>query len=327
MRYIKSTICFVVLFVLFGFLALFPQNVRAVCSISGEGSKTGTCKSLGISDTCNIGSNCGNFNISSPCTTGIAVDSETIDPSNGKTVCNYHTYYCEGSSCGSSCNGAGEGAVCGSQTCCSNQNCCYCGCKSTSCAAGCCTAKAATNLLVTDNASGTSAVITWSPATVGSDKKMTNEKEQQLYVGTDANKVLNRCPNGTGSGTGCTLAVTGLSTSTSSYNTGNILSPNTVYYYMVVSWNSTDCNKYAMAPSLSSCFLSPTAINLQAGQSTTLETNATGVANGTVTYSDEGSSLSFNPNPTTTYAYTILDASESISGVDLQKGLTDNATV
>lgn len=144
---------------------------------------------------------------------------------------------------------------------------------------------------------------------------------QYVYVGTDINQVLNNCS----SSNSCVVNAK-LSKTATSYTTGNVLTPNTLYYWSVVSFNNNSCNKYAMVPALSSCNISPASLNLVAGQSAQLETLTGGLTGATVTYADEGNSVSFNPAVTQNFNTPVsLDA--SADGGNSYGGTTVSTTI
>jgi len=341
-RVLKFTILFVAVYFVFIF---FKSNVLAATVDNPPSGGTSTCgtdsskhcdnsndcanccggNTTSCSYACNVISNgkggydkvCA-WDIGDSCTNWVNY-GECIDHCQGQ-VCadsahpyDYQIISCGGGTCGQCGNGAG--ITCGAQTCCGGASCCFCGCKSGSCSAGCCDTHAPKSLLVTQT-SPTSATITWSE-TMPSGSSPYKAKSQRVYVGTDLSKVTAWCPSGVGPGTGCVLADTKVPLGTQSYNTGNILSPNTLYYYEVIDWYGNDCNKPAVTESFSSCEMSPSSLNLQAGQSAQLETITQGLSNATVSYVDEGNSVSFNPSEVHTYVYTpaSLDTSES-SGND-----------
>jgi hypothetical protein len=91
-----------------------------------------------------------------------------------------------------------------------------------------------------------------------------------LYIGTDKNAVSQHgtltggCP-----GPGCLLKMTFDSTATT-YTTGDILAPGTVYYFYVVTSEKLKCVGLGAAR-LSSCDLRPAVLNLKAEQSWLVE--------------------------------------------------------
>jgi len=78
----------------------------------------------------------------------------------------------------------------------------------------------------------TSAVLGWIPGDGGS--------QQLIRIGTDQTEVQSGCPGGAGPGLGCAVAES-LPLSQSGYITGDILSPETTYYWRVVEYDQGSC--------------------------------------------------------------------------------------
>ena len=83
------------------------------------------------------------------------------------------------------------------------------------------------------NLTATFVRLNWTPGT--------NGLKQLLRVGTDLNAVKSGCPNGTGPQTGCIIKEDNLSTSQNSYSINSGLTPNTIYYWRVVTFASSNC--------------------------------------------------------------------------------------
>lgn len=156
-----------------------------------------------------------------------------------------------------------------------------------------CSTTAPSNVSVTP-VTLTSSRINWTPGSGGTS--------QRIYVGTAKAAVETNCPSGTGGGTGCTLAVTGLPISQTSYTTANVLATGTVYYYRVVNYIDGTCaSNSATAKGLSSCALSPSAVSIQEGDSQAV--------NASVNSSTEVSQVTFSSSPTYVAVNPAADAS------------------
>lgn len=113
---------------------------------------------------------------------------------------------------------------------------------------GSCTVTAPTNLNVS-RTSPTEAHVTWTPGSGGNG--------QIIDVGENKTEVDSGCP---GISSPACVVNDSLSSSASSYDTGSILIPGTVYYYKIFNFDSTlqSCNSSsATTPALSSCLINP----------------------------------------------------------------------
>jgi hypothetical protein len=114
-----------------------------------------------------------------------------------------------------------------------------------------CLATAPTNLYVSA-LTGNSAMLNWTPGSGGN--------RQLLRLDTNLSEVLGECPNG------CLIKQDNLPTSQSGYSAGPILSPNTTYYWRVVTFRDSGCWKDATASFAT--YLVPTATLVPAPTST-----------------------------------------------------------
>lgn len=101
--------------------------------------------------------------------------------------------------------------------------------------------------LATSNITGNSATLNWTPGAGGT--------QQILRVGPNQADVQSGCPNGT-----CIVAVGNLPATQSSYQVTG-LSPNTTYYWRVVTFNSAACYKDAVTSFTSSPTPTPTNLS------------------------------------------------------------------
>lgn len=93
-----------------------------------------------------------------------------------------------------------------------------------------CTVTAPTNPSAVSDA--TSAVLGWNPGDGG--------VQQLIRIGTDQTEVNSGCPGGAGPGLGCVVAES-MPLSQSGYQTGDILSPETTYYWRVIEYETSTC--------------------------------------------------------------------------------------
>lgn len=155
---------------------------------------------------------------------------------------------CSGKECGPDGCGGSCGTCTGGKTCNNGQ-----------CVGGGpgCNATSPTNLNVT-RLSPTQAQISWTPGANGT--------EQRLYAGANKASVETNCP-----GTDCVVKVTGLPTSQTSYTTGSVFSPNTVYYWRVLNYKDAGCLTASSTKiSASSCDITPSTLSIPVGSTGTL---------------------------------------------------------
>ena len=91
-----------------------------------------------------------------------------------------------------------------------------------------------------------------------------------LFVGANLNEVKNNCP-GTAS-PACVVKEEELRNNQTSYTTGDVLSPGTVYFWKVVNYKDADCSKDARTKALSSCLDAPKPLTVNVGSTVVLNT-------------------------------------------------------
>jgi len=159
-----------------------------------------------------------------------------------------------------------------------------------------CNATAPSNVAVTA-ISPTKATVSWTPGT--------NGVSQSIYAGTNKTEVEQNCPAGIGPGKSCVVAATELDASQTSYTTGEVLSPGTVYYWRVVTFKDSACSaNSSTARALSSCLLSPASAAMVAGASLTFTESVNSSAEvQKVDFSVSGGNISLSPTSDTGYPY------------------------
>ena len=187
----------------------------------------------------------------------------------------------------------------------------------------------------TSNLTGTSVTLNWVSGSGGTT--------QLLRLGPNRIEVETGCPGGVGPGLGC-LVGTPLPLGADTYNTGNILTPNTTYYWRVAEYNGVNgdykdfgnickaASSVSFATPPSSCTLDayvPSPVNVAAGDTANVTVNVTPI-NGTidrVDFSiDDSSRATINPLSDAAVPYqtvvtgvtpgsTILHASVYMAGV------------
>ena len=197
------------------------------------------------------------------------------------------------------------------------------------------------------NLTGTSVRLNWTPGSGGTI--------QPFRLGPNRTEVETGCPGGVGPGLGC-LVGTSLAVGTSTYNTGNILTPNTTYYWRAVEYNGANgdykdfgnickvASSVSFVTPIPSCTVNsylPSPVNVPAGETRLVTVNVTPL-NGTidrVDFSiDNVSRATVNPASDTTVPYqtvvtgvtpgsTILRASVYMGGVLRCGGAAPVATV
>ena len=151
-----------------------------------------------------------------------------------------------------------------------------------------------TNVVVTQN-SPTSATVTWTPGTGGNG--------QAIYIGMNQAAVESDCTL-----PGCSTWTISLTSTQSSYFTGDVLSAGDIYYFRIVNFNSALANcmsRSATVSSLSSCSLSPTVLSLAPTNTATLTAvvNANALIQRVDFSSSNSSIVSVSPTSDTTYQY------------------------
>lgn len=199
---------------------------------------------------------------------------------------------------------------------------------------GSCTNTAPTNLTVTAT-SATSSHVSWTPGTGGTS--------QTIFVGANQTEVEAGCP---GLSSPACVVITSLPSNQSTYDTGDILSAGTVYYYKVFNIDSTNsCSAGSSTVlGLSSCLISPSgSITIPFGGSqiiTTQVNSSSAITNVFYSLNPTGyasfdpasfvSTLTDTSYPYGTTAYGLATGSTQItSEVNSSSGVlcTDSATI
>lgn len=175
------------------------------------------------------------------------------------------------------------------------------------CGGPCCSATAPTNLTVNKIATNIWQ-LTWTKGGGG--------VSQRVYVGTNKANVESNCASA-----GCTVKDEAVDVNAQSYNINN-LTAGTVYYYRVVTYQSSSCSSNSTTlTKLSSCNVDQPSITLPMGDTTTLTTQVLSSSEiGSVAYVKSGPFINVNPASDTTYIY-----STNVTGVSVGSGtITSN---
>lgn len=157
-----------------------------------------------------------------------------------------------------------------------------------------CNVGAPPSLIITNPGnSPTRATATWTP--------VSGTTGQSIFIGTDKTAVNGYCANGTGPGTGCVVANTNLpacTTASCSYDTGDVLSPGTVYYWhLFILFNGLNCGQDVYATNLTSCKVQPSSFTLYPGGTQAISTIVNPSPEiGSVSYQTSGAFITVNPS-------------------------------
>ncbi len=206
------------------------------------------------------------------CSIGLCTQSYCAAQNCTSQVCGPGYYVCNRTCCAVGVGGGGGGGGGGSS----------------------CSQTAPTNVAVTP-VSSTKATVSW---TVGA-----GAATQSLYAGSDRAKVETNCPSGIGAGTGCVLNATGLAAGLTSYTTGDILTPGTLYYWRVVTYQNASCiSNSATRLGFSSCSTTPSSMTIAIGNQARLTTTATWTTDvASTTYTPSSGFVTVNPSVDSTH--------------------------
>ncbi|SRR5581483_1037276 len=159
-----------------------------------------------------------------------------------------------------------------------------------------CNTTAPSNLNVTA-VSPTKATASWTPGS--------NGVSQSIYAGTDKTEVEKNCPAGAGPGLSCAVADTGLSATQTSYTSGDVLSPGTVYYWRVVTYKDSGCSSASTTVrAVSSCLLSPASATLTVGSTQVFTTSVNSSSEiQKVNFNASSGNISINPGSDSSYPF------------------------
>lgn len=207
------------------------------------------------------------------------------------TYCNENQW----SACSATCGGGTQTNGCGQSRACNTQP--------------CCNTTAPTNLSVT-RLSSTSSRIDWT--------RGNNGTSQRLYVGSDKAKVETNCPSGVGQGTGCVIKEEGLGSSLQTYTTGGVLSPGTVYYWRIVTYQSSTCSSASSTlRSISSCTLSSGSLALEIFDSVSLTALISSSSEiNRVDFTPGSSAITVDPASDTVYPYATTVTGAAVTSPD-----------
>jgi len=133
-----------------------------------------------------------------------------------------------------------------------------------------------------------------------------NGIKQMLYVGDTKTKVESGCPDGVGSGLGCSVKEENLSSGAGGYANLSALEPGRVYYWRVVNFQDAVCANPASAGLfVDSCLLNPSSLTLRLDDpATPLISQVYSSADITrADFSPSNANVSVNPSSDSTYTY------------------------
>ena len=166
-----------------------------------------------------------------------------------------------------------------------------------------CSATAPTGISAT-RTSATSATVDWTPGTGGTT--------QRIYIGANEAEVEANCPGI--SSPACVVSNTSLTSSQSSYSTGNVLVAGSTYYIRVVNYEDSSCSSNSATSNyMSSCTISPSTQSVTLNETATLTTSVNSSGEITeVTYSSSNPSSVGVTSPDSSYVYTSTVSGDAI---------------